>query len=141
MPTQNLVPCPDCEHTCSVNAQSCPRCGSVFASAASHSGTSGPADAVHTQIVSQSASKVGLCLSLFGLIRVAEGVKGRSATVDELLALAALGFIIAGLLAYVAVRETGTARKLHAGTIGHWFYVSSTCALGLICVFVLLEFT
>jgi hypothetical protein len=140
MPTQNLVPCPDCEHTCSVNAQSCPQCGSVFAPSASHSSTI-LADAVHTQVVGQSASKVGLCLSLFGLIRVAEGVKGKSATVDELLALAALGFIIAGLLAYVALKETGSTRKARYGTLGHWFYIVSTGALGLICIFVLLEFT
>ena len=140
MPTQNLVPCPDCEHTCSVNAQNCTQCGSVFAPLASHSSAIA-ADTAHTHVVSQSAGKVGLCLSLFGLIRVAEGIKGKSATVDELLALAALGFIIAGLLAYVALKETGPTRKARYGTLGHWFYVVSTGALGLMCLFVLLEFT
>jgi hypothetical protein len=138
MTDSKLIPCPDCGRECSKLAQTCPNCGRplapVPASPATH-----PSDALHNQVVNQTAAKIGVCLTLFGLIRVTEGTKKVSVFSDELLAIATVGFLVSGLLAWSAIKEAEAARKIWLGRLGDRIFMVCMGLLGLICVVLALE--
>jgi hypothetical protein len=138
MTNPNLFPCPDCGRECSVAALSCPNCGKPFPRETSQPASALP-EAIHTHILSQSTAKVGMCLTLLGLLRVVESVNQVSHFADELLAVTAIGFLVSGFLSYFALKETQTNRKRWLGLISDRVFTGSICGLVIICAVVVLE--
>ena len=133
----HLTPCTDCGHHCSSAAPSCPNCGKPFEHASG--GDPKAWDNVCTQVLSQSSLKVGMCLTLLGLIRVIEGVKNVSSFVDELLALNAVLFLVSGHYSYIALKETDGSKKLLLGKKGDRLFTASVCLLAVICAILTFE--
>lgn len=127
----SLVPCPDCGHLCSVEAASCPNCGKPSPTQLSHS--KGMLDEqIYTHILNQSSMKIGMCLTLLGLIKVVEGVKNVTSMVDELLAIDAIGFLISSIVTYYALKQDGD-RKRKAGRAGDIIFTISLLILAVVC--------
>ncbi len=138
MTTSNLFPCPDCGRECSFAALACPNCGRPFPQPPSPPDTHA-SDAFHTRLFDQSAARVGLCLTLVGMLRIVEGVKQAKYLADELLVMAALGFLVSGLISHFALRETDTGNKHRLGKISNSIFTVAFCVLAIICIVVILE--
>jgi len=69
------------------------------------SGHSAEQVALSTHILSVSATLVGVCLTVIGLIRVVERLRDLRTIEDELLALDSLVFLFAAVAAYLALRS------------------------------------
>ena len=57
-----------------------------------------------------SAGLVGVCLTVIGLVQIVQELRDVDSLADNLLAVNALGFLAACLLAYLALRATGPRR-------------------------------
>ncbi len=135
--THRLNPCPDCRHLCSIDAEFCPNCGKPFSQESKYDRK---VDArILEKILTQSSTKVGMCLTLLGLIKVLEGVKNVTRFSDELLAINAFGFLVAGIFSYFAIKEEDTKRKQKKGKIGDIFFSGSLCLLAIICAIMVFE--
>ena len=97
-------------------------------------------DGIHTHIASQSAIKVGTCLTLLGLLRVVEGLKKVDNFGDEILALCALAFLVSGMLAYFAMRTEKSRSKYLAGRAADAVFLASHGLLIIICLIIAYEF-
>ncbi len=62
-------------------------------------------------IFSVSAGLVGVCLTVIGLVRIVQELQNVDTLTDDLLAVDALGFLAACLLAYLAMRSHGARGK------------------------------
>jgi hypothetical protein len=138
-----LFPCPDCRNLCSTEATSCPHCGKPFTKAAvqesSRQNDSDKRTAEHdlyTYISDHSVRIIGVCLTLLGLFKTVEGLKGISSIGDELLALDAIAFLTAGTLAFRAMRLTPTKKLERAA---HVTFLGAAGLLALICALILVE--
>jgi multisubunit Na+/H+ antiporter MnhF subunit len=71
-------------------------------------------------IFSVSAGMVGVCLTVIGLFRVVVGSPRADSVADNLLAADALLFLVACMLAYLALRsrDAGRARRLERAADG-----------------------
>jgi hypothetical protein len=65
--------------------------------------------AVH--IISVSAAMVGVCLTVIGLFQVVQGLHGLDTPADNILALDAVVFLFACLLAYASLRSRSPRRR------------------------------
>jgi len=136
---KTLMSCPTCDHSCSVEAQSCPNCGKPFS--ARLNGSKKELDNnIYTNILSLSTAKIGICLTLLGLVRVVEGVKNIHTLVDELLAIIAGGFLISSLLIYTALKKEEGEGKQKLGRAGDFIFTGSLGLLAMICVSLVFEF-
>jgi hypothetical protein len=135
---QALNPCPVCQNLCSVEATFCPKCGQPFAPA-TKSGKKVLDEKIFDQILMQSSMKVGMCLTLLGLIKVVEGVKSVSSFTDELLAFNALGFMLSSLFSYFALKEDNAQRKQLKGRFGDVCFSGSLALLVIICAILAFE--
>ncbi len=97
-------------------------------------------DEIYTHIASQSATKLGLCLTLLGLLRVVEGLKKIDTLADEILALGALAFLVAGTFAYFALRTEKPRSKYLAGKIADTLFLISHGVLILTCLIIAFQF-
>lgn len=96
-------------------------------------------DDIHTHIASQSAIRVGTCLTLLGLLRVVEGLKKVDTLGDEILALGAAGFLVSGMLAYFALRSKKSHSKYVAGWTADAVFLASHGLLIIICLVIAYE--
>ncbi|MBS1911903.1 MAG: hypothetical protein JST22_07960 [Bacteroidetes bacterium] len=132
-----LEPCPACGRECSVAAAACPGCGHPIAAARPNERTA--PDTLYSHILDQSSLKVGMCLTLLGLIKVVEGTKGISVFSDELLAINAVLFLVANMLTYHAIKLEDPQRRKKFGRLGDLFFTSALCMLVLICAVLAFE--
>jgi hypothetical protein len=65
--------------------------------------------AVH--IIGVSAAMVGVCLTVIGLFQVVQGLHGLDTPADNVLALDAVVFLFACLLAYASLRSRSPRRR------------------------------
>jgi hypothetical protein len=134
----SLIPCPDCGNSCSTAALSCPRCGRPLQQAPP-SGVHALGDTIYTHISTQSSVKVGVCLTLLGLLKVVEGLKGVSTIGDEFLAVDAIIFLISGLLSYFALKQERQRRKYVLGRAADGLFITALCLLVIICCSIVYE--
>lgn len=132
-----LNPCPDCQHLCSVDAPFCPNCGKPFPEAAKRNRILD--EKIFDKILSQSSTKIGMCLTLLGLIKVLEGVKNVTRFSDELLAINAFGFLLATIFSYLAMKEEDAERKQKKGRVGDIIFSLSLGLLALVCAIMVFE--
>jgi hypothetical protein len=128
----NLTPCPHCERPCSVDAKACPNCGKPFVDESPQLRALTD-EKIYNHILSQSSMKVGMCLTLLGLVRLVEGIKNVSIIADELLAINAVGFLLSTILSYSALKDDDQKRKQTKGKSGDIVFSASLFLLILIC--------
>ena len=117
--------CPYCAETIKAAAVRCKHCHADLATLAC-GGSSEPgtpagdaaADSINAQVIAQSSTKVGICLTLLGLMRAVEGIKEVRLLADEMLAVNTLGFVISNLISYAALKERTQKRKRLLGRVG-----------------------
>jgi hypothetical protein len=136
---QNLMSCPTCGHSCSIEAQSCPNCGKPFP-APSNGSKKELENTVYTHILTHASGHIGMCLTLLGLVRVVEGVKNVHTLADEFLAISAVGFLVSSLLTYSALKKEEGTGKQKLGRAGDFIFTGSLGLLGVICVSLVFEF-
>jgi hypothetical protein len=129
-----LIDCPDCQHKCSRKARSCPQCGKPLTPA-----RASDAEGIYAQVLTHSSLKVGSCLTLLGLIKAVEGVKNVVSIADELLAIGAIAFIVAGGATYIALQNPDPVFKRWAGQLGHLMFLVGMMLLLAICVVIVVE--
>lgn len=92
-------------------------------------------------VLQVSATQVGICLTGVGLVRLI-GQKGMvSAAADDLLAIAALGFLVTGIVAYLALRTKDAPRAHRLEQVADGLFVLChvmMAAVGLIITYELL---
>jgi hypothetical protein len=131
-----LIPCPDCEHLCSPAAHSCPNCGKPLAEKADDATLN---DKMIDRIMTHSSVKVGMCLTLLGLIKVVESVKRITVFSDEVLAATAFGFMLSGIVSYLALKDKDARRRQKKAKISDYLFTVSLCLLALVCGVVAFE--
>lgn len=136
-PALRLHPCPDCEHLCSVAAVACPQCGRPLA--AERTTPKAMDDTLFGHIMMQASMKVGMCLTLLGLVKVVEGAKGQMMIADEILAVDALLFLVSNLTAYHALKQTNTKRKAQFGRVGDVLFTVALALLATVCALLALQ--
>jgi hypothetical protein len=85
--------------------------------------------AVH--IISVSAAMVGVCLTVIGLFQVVQGLHGLNTPADNILALDAVVFLFACLLAYASLRSRAPGRRRQLERIADGCFL---CALVIMTV-------
>jgi hypothetical protein len=80
-----------------------------------------------TQILTMSVALTGTCLAGCAIIRLEQAARG-AMIADNLLAVAAFGYLIASGIAYWAVRQAN--QRLHL--TAEWFFAASSVLLGLV---------
>lgn len=129
-----LLPCPACQHLCSANAKTCPNCGHPFPEPNTEP-VPIAGQKVYDYVFNHSLMMVGLCLTLLGLTRLMEGLKNISTLADELLAANAVFFLVAGLLSYFALKQTGESRRRNLGQAADVvFSLGIVCLVAICCV-------
>jgi len=96
-------------------------------------------DTIYSQVLNHSSVKVGSCLTLLGLIKAVEGVKNVVSIADELLAIAAMAFIVSGGATYMALKNTDPVGKRRMGRIGDLMFTAGLMILLGICVVIVFE--
>ena len=144
MPTpaiaSTLSPCPDCGHPCSNEARSCPNCGKPWPHPRSGSGgRSVDEDTIYAQVLNHSSNKLGSCLTLLGLIKAVERIKNGVSMADELLAIAAITFIVSLGATYMALKQSDPVSKRRAGKVGDLMFTAGLVILLGICVVIAFE--
>jgi hypothetical protein len=133
-----LQPCPACRHPCSPAANFCPNCGHPFTPPAE--GRFGYLnDTIFTHIMNQSSIKVGMCLTLLGLMKVVEGVKAVTTITDELLAINAVAFLLSTMLTYFALKNADQNRKRALGRVADFIFSGALVLLAVICCIIAFE--
>ncbi len=90
-------------------------------------------DTLFGHIMMQASMKVGMCLTLLGLVKVVEGAKGQLMITDEVLAVDALLFLVSNLTAYYALKQTTAKRKAQYGRIGDVLFTVALTLLAAVC--------
>ena len=68
-------------------------------------------DEVCGHIFTVSATMVGVCLTVIGVLRVVSRLSHVSSVADELLSVDAVGFLVSCVVAYSALRTANVARR------------------------------
>lgn len=68
-------------------------------------------DDICVHIFTASATLVGVCLTVIGLMRFVRRLHGVTSIVDTLLSVDAVGYLIACVVAYAALRTADVARR------------------------------
>jgi len=99
------------------------------------SGHSAEQVALSTHILSVSGTLVGVCLTVIGLIRTVERLKGFRTIEDELLAIDSLTFLFAGLASYLALRSrTQNGYRRFERIADGWFLIGLTFMAAVCCL-------
>ncbi len=93
--------------------------------------------AVH--IFTVSAGLVGACLTVIGLFRVIFKLKAIDSVATRLLAMDAMGFMLACLTAYLALRTASRSRRKRLGLAADLIFIAALVAMVLIGALVAYE--
>jgi len=93
--------------------------------------------AVH--IVSLSAMLVGVCLTVIGVIRVALDLGNWSTPADNILAVDAVLFLIACLLAYASLRTRQRSRRRALERLADLGFITALTIMTAVCGLVAFE--
>jgi hypothetical protein len=88
---------------------------------------------VSIHIFTVSAAMVGVCLTVIGLIRVVVTVGKINTVADDLLALDALLFLTACLLAYAALRTRSSVRMHRVEIVADRIFIAAMVLMTAIC--------
>ncbi len=127
--TMALLPCPACAHPCSPAAHACPQCGHPLAPQQQ----GGLSETIFGHILTQSSMKVGMCLTLLGLMKVVEGVNSVATFADELLGINAVLFIVSSGLTFRALKAPTPEMQRSRGRVADAVFTTGLVLLAAIC--------
>lgn len=90
-------------------------------------------------ILTASATMVGVCLTVIGLIRISEKLRNLASVGDELLATDAGAFLVSCLLAYVALRSRSKKRQYAVERIADIIFLVGLCVMAIVCALIAYE--
>ena len=82
-------------------------------------------------IFTVSATMVGVCLTVVGLIRVVINMRGAETLIDDLVAVDAMLFVISGLLSYWALRSRQRGRLHRIEAIAERLFLAAMVLMGI----------
>ena len=87
-----------------------------------------------THIFSASVTMIGICLTVIGLVRIVITLRGIDTVADDLLALDALLFLLAGVAAYAALRRRTLVRMHRVEQIADLAFLLGMVLMVLVCL-------
>ena len=75
-----------------------------------------------------------MCITLLGLIKVLEGINSASVLADEILAINAILFLLAGFFSYSALKSHSLAWRRILGRSADVLFSLGFCMLASICI-------
>lgn len=95
---------------------------------------------ISTHIFSTSATLVGVCLTVIGLVRISNRLKSVSLIGDDLLAISSIVFLTACILAYLGLRSRASPQtKEKLERIADLCFLAGLCMLAVICILIAYE--
>jgi hypothetical protein len=88
------------------------------------------------RIFSVSAVMVGACLTVIGIVRIIIASKGTQTFADDLLALDALVFVAACLLAYVSIRTLGSRLSERIERMADYSFIAGLLLMFAVCLII-----
>ena len=98
-------------------------------------------DDICKHIFTASATLVGVCLTVIGLLNVVRGLGGVRGYADALLSLDALGFLSSCVIAYIALRTESRARRRAIERYADGAFLLSLGIMTVVCVLIAFELT
>lgn len=96
-------------------------------------------DDISVHIFTASATLVGVCLTVIGLLRLVRRLRGVSTTADVLLSVDALGFLIACVIAYAALRTESVHRRRRVERYADGMFLLALAIMTAACALIAFE--
>ena len=90
-------------------------------------------------IFSASATMLGICLTVIGLLRVVITVRGSQTLADDLLALDSILFLASCILSYVALRRRKTQRRHRLELLADRLFVAGLVPIVLASIIIVYQ--
>ena len=91
-------------------------------------------DDICVHILTASATLVGVCLTVIGLLRAVHRLHDVSAFAQQLLGVDAVGFLAACVVAYAALRAGDVLRRRHFERYGDVLYLGARGVMTRVCM-------
>jgi hypothetical protein len=95
-------------------------------------------ESICIHIFSGSAAMLGVCLTVIGILRLVSQLSKVNTMGDDLLALAALGFLCSSLFSYVALRSRERRRRIER--VADAVFLGSLCLMAVVCGLIVYAF-
>lgn len=102
-------------------------------------GASSRRDDICVHIFTASATLVGVCLTVIGLMRIVRRLHNFSTLADQLLSLDAAIFLGACVIAYAALRTNASARRRRMERIADVVFLGGLALMTVICALIATE--
>lgn len=105
-------------------------------------GSTGPQnrrDSICVHIFTASATLVGVCLTVIGLLRVVQRLRNVSTLADELLSIDAIVFLAACVISYVALRTDDTLRRRRIERFADIAFLGALAIMTTVCALLAIE--
>ena len=96
-------------------------------------------DDICVHIFTASATLVGVCLTVIGVLRLVRRLQGVSTTADVLLSMDAIGFLVACAIAYAALRTTRADRRRRIERYADGVFLMSLAIMTAVCALIAFE--
>lgn len=96
-------------------------------------------DDICIHIFTVSATLVGVCLTVIGVLRIVKGLQGVAVLADQLLSVDAIGFCAACAIAYAAVRTDDVERRRRLERVADTAFLISLGLMTVVCALIALE--
>ena len=96
-------------------------------------------DDICVHIFTASATLVGVCLTVIGLLRLVRRLQGVSTTADVLLSVDAIGFLAACAIAYAALRTNSAARRRRIERYADGVFLMALAIMTAVCALIAFE--
>ena len=93
---------------------------------------------IATHIFSTSAAMVGVCLTVIGIFQIGR-LKDIGSISDNLLAIDAVAFLAACILAYMALRTRTQKRRHLIERIADAIFIAGLCLMAIVCFLIAYE--
>ncbi|MGA8143559.1 MAG: hypothetical protein WB987_06705 [Candidatus Acidiferrales bacterium] len=87
------------------------------------------------KVFANSPNMLVLCLTVIGLIKIYTRFEKITTLADNFLAFVCVGYFIATVLAYLALRSHDKSKKLKLAKIADMLFLTSLCCTGVTAVF------
>ncbi len=91
-------------------------------------------EGISIHIFSVSAVLVGACLTVIGIVHLVISARGTKTIADDLLALDALVFLAACVLAYVSIRTRGRRMSLRIERMADYSFIAALVLMFAVCL-------
>lgn len=97
-------------------------------------------DDICIHIFTVSATLVGVCLTVIGVLRIVKRLQGVAILADQVLSVNAIGFLAACAVAYAALRAEGVQRRRRLERSADIVFLCSLAMMTIVCVLIAREF-